>query len=212
MHDGLIFNIARTDEWSDDEGLSSWTPCSVLKLPSAHSCTHLMQMMTSGPAPCSVSAGAADEANSHRGLQRNHQDLRGAVRDSGALQQGATGAIPAGGQRKRDSKVNLLWSAKNKLSRKAVMQWRTSSSLVLSHQDPEQLWASQVPSEGDSRQQVQAGAGPEGAGVRQQGDRQEDEQPQTGSHAATQDQRPVPYVSHVQSAFPLDQHGTAQLG
>lgn len=62
---------------------------------------------------------------------------------------------------------------------------------MLAKQDPEQLGALEVSREGDPRQQAQAGAGPEGAGVRQQRDRQEDEQPQTGSHAAPQDQRPV---------------------
>lgn len=57
----------------------------------------------------SYSAGAADEANGHRGLQWDHQDLRGAVRDSGALQQRVPGEIPTGGQRERDSKVNLFF-------------------------------------------------------------------------------------------------------
>lgn len=36
-----------------------------------HTSLAMIQMITSGP----TSAGAADEANSHRGFQRNHQDL-----------------------------------------------------------------------------------------------------------------------------------------
>lgn len=57
----------------------------------------------------SHSAGAADEANGHRGLQWDHQDLWGAVRDSGALQQRVPGEIPTGGQWERDSKVDFFF-------------------------------------------------------------------------------------------------------
>ena len=65
---------------------------------------------------------------------------------------------------------------------------------LLLNQDPEQLGAAEVPRDGDPRQQTQAGAGPEAAGVGQQGDRQEDEQPQARPAAAPQDQGPVHHV------------------
>lgn len=50
-------------------------------------------------------AGDPDEEDGHRGIQRNHKDLRGAVPDSGALQQGLHREVPPRGQRQGDPKV-----------------------------------------------------------------------------------------------------------
>ena len=53
-------------------------------------------------------SGAPDEAHSHRGLQRDHQDLRRAVWDSGALQQRDHREVPTWRQRQRDPEVSIL--------------------------------------------------------------------------------------------------------
>ena len=50
-------------------------------------------------------AGDPDEENGHRGVQRDHKDLRGAVSDSGALQQGVHREVPSRGQREGDPEV-----------------------------------------------------------------------------------------------------------
>lgn len=49
--------------------------------------------------------GDPDEADRHRGVQRDHQDLRGAVPDPGALQQGVHRQVPPRGQRQGDPEV-----------------------------------------------------------------------------------------------------------
>lgn len=49
--------------------------------------------------------GDPDEEDGHRGVQRDHKDLRGAVSDSGALQQRVHREVSSGGKRQRDPEV-----------------------------------------------------------------------------------------------------------
>ena len=121
--------------------------------------------MSSNLPPFLHPSGDPDEANGHRSLQRDHQDLRGAVPNAGALQQGLHRALPPRGQRQGD------------------------------REDHDELREAQVPARGDPRQQGAAGAGPEDASHGQPGDGQEDEQPEARPHTAPQDQGPVSCVS-----------------
>lgn len=110
-------------------------------------------------------SGNPDEADSHRSLQRDHQDLRGAVPHAGALQQGLHRAFPPRRQRQGD------------------------------RADHDELREAQVSARRDPRQQGAAGAGSEDASHGQPRDGQKDEQPEARPHTAPQDQGPVSSVS-----------------
>lgn len=62
-------------------------------------------------------------------------------------------------------------------------------------QDSKQFRRATVKSGGDPQQQEEAGGGAENKGSSPHGDRQENEPPETGSHAAEEDPRSVPSVN-----------------
>lgn len=68
------------------------------------------------------------------------------------------------------------------------------SSFLIFPQDSEQFRRTAVKSGGDPQQQEEAGGGAENEGYGSHGDRQKNEPPETGSHAAEEDPRSVPSV------------------